>query len=342
VIADTISAGDVLGHPFPRTNDPLSYTRNKVNLDGNYYINSMFSLRGGYEYLDVERDYDDNVRETTRENTLTGKLRIRANSELNVDLHGEIGRRDGSDYRTRLNENPKLRVYYMADVDREKAGITISYMPLDRLSFSLTTDYWHDDYTESQIGLRESTQRSALFDTSYRFTESLSTHVFYNYEEFDTNQANENKEVEKGTFDVWEADMLDQIHSFGWGLSLTGMDKWDAGLDWVYTRSRGNTDMTGYTAPVDIDGNVIGAFTPIEEQPFPDLQTTLSSLQLWAKYRYSDKIAYKLSYWYEDYDTKDWSVDNLTNDSVSQYLLLGEDRLDYIQHVVGLSVNMQF
>jgi MtrB/PioB family decaheme-associated outer membrane protein len=341
-IADGISAGDVVGHTYPRTNDPLSYTRNKVDLTGNYYINSMFSLHGGYQYLDVNRDYNDNVRETARENTFTGKLRMRANSELNVDFYGEIGRRNGSQYHTRLNENPKLRVFYMADVDREKAGVTISYMPLDRLSFSLTTEYWNDDYTESEIGLRESTQRSAMFDTSYRFTDHLSTHVFYNYDESDINLANENKEVEKGTLDVWEADMLDQIHSFGWGLSLTGMDKWDAGVDWVYTYSRGNIDENGYTAPVDLDGNITGAFTPIDVQPFPDLKTSLSSLQLWAKYRYSDKIAYKLSYWYEDYNTEDWSVDDLTNDSVAQYLLLGEDRLDYTQHVVGLSVNVQF
>jgi hypothetical protein len=93
---------------------------------------------------------------------------------------------------------------------------------------------------------------------------------------------------------------------------------------------------------VDIDGNIIGVFTPIEEQPLPDLKTSLSSLQLWARYKYSDKIAYKLSYWYEDYNTEDWTVDNLTNDSVAQYLLFGESRLDYDQHVVGLSVNVQF
>ena len=342
-IADGVRGDEVVGHPYPRSNNPLSYIRNKVDLNANYYINSTYSLQGGYQYLDVERDYNDNVRETTRENTFNGKLRIRANSELNVDLYGEIGRRNGSEYYTRLNENPKLRVFYMANVDREKTGINISFMPLDRLSFSLTTEYWNDDYTESEIGLKHSNQRSAMFDTSYRFSETVSTHVFYNYEESFINLANENLETEKGSLDVWEGDILDQIHSFGFGLSVTGLEKkWDAGFDWVYTHSRGDTDLTGYTAPVDIDGNIIGAFTPIEEQPLPELKTSLSSLQLWAKYRYSDKIAYKLSYWYEDYNTEDWTVDNLTNDSVSQYLLLGEDRLDYKQHIVGLSVNVQF
>ncbi len=300
VIADGISAGDVLGHTFPRYNSPLSYIRNKVDLTANYYINSTYSLRGGYQYNVMKRDYDDNVRKTTRENTLTGKLKIKANSEFNVDLYGEIGRRNGSQYFTRLNENDLLRVFYMADVDHEKTGVALSYMPLDRLSFSLTTEYVNDDYVESEIGLKNSNQRSALFDTSYRFTDKVSAHVFYNYEESDINLANENKEVEKGSFDVWEADMLDQTHSLGWGLSVTGLEnKWDAGVDWVYTHSRGNIEMTGYVAPVDLDGNITGPFTPIEAQQFPDLKTSLNSLQLWAKYHYSEKIAYKLSYWYE-------------------------------------------
>jgi MtrB/PioB family decaheme-associated outer membrane protein len=344
VIADGVSGDEVLGHTFPRYNNPLSYTRNKVDLTANYYINSTYSLSGGYQYNVMKRDYEDNVRKTARENTLTGKFKIKANSEFNIDLYGEIGRRNGSEYLTRLNENELLRVFYMADVEHEKTGVAISYMPLDRLSFSLTTEYVNDDYVESEIGLKNSNQRSALFDTSYRFTDKVSTHVFYNYEESDINLANENYEQEKGSFDVWEADMLDQTHSFGLGLSVTGLEnKWDAGVDWVYTRSRGNIEMTGYVAPVDPNtGGIIGPFLPIEAQQFPDLKTSLSSVQLWAKYHYSEKIAYKLSYWYEEYNTEDWMVDNLTNDSISQYLLLGENRLDYSQHVVGLSVSMKF
>ncbi len=81
----------------------------------------------------------------------------------------------------------------------------------------------------------------------------------------------------------------------------------------------------------------------------------MRSLQLWARYQYSDKIAYKLGYWYEAYNTEDWTVDNIEVDSfVDPYinndgdtidggqLLFGEDRLDYTQHVVGLSVNVRF
>jgi MtrB/PioB family decaheme-associated outer membrane protein len=342
VIADTISAGEVVGTPFPVTNNPLSYTRNKVNLDANYYFNSMFSLRADYQYLDVHRSYDDNVRKNTRENTLNARLRMRANSELNVDFYGGVSRRSGSQYYTRLNENPDLRVFYMADVDREEVGINITYTPLDPLTFSLKTDYWNNDYDKTEIGLKQSTQRAATFDASYRFNENLSTHMFYSYEESDTNQAGENPEAEKGTLDVWDTEMTDQIQSFGLGFNLTALDKWDGGLDWVYTRSRGVIDGYGYTAPIDLDSNITGPFTPIEVQPFPDLRTSLSSLQLWAKYHYSEKIAYKLSYWYESYQTDNWGIDDLTNDSVKQYLLLGQSELDYNQNVLGVSVIMQF
>ncbi len=109
--------------------------------------------------------------------------------------------------------------------------------------------------------------------------------------------------------------------------------------------------MTGSQATVNkITGVQTGPFEPIvPTEQFSDLKTSLSSLQLWTKYHYSDKIAYKLSYWYEHYNTKDWSVEGtvnnynpLENDTISQLLLLGEDRLDYDQHVVWMSVNVKF
>ncbi len=46
---------------------------------------------------------------------------------------------------------------------------------------------------------------------------------------------------------------------------------------------------------------------------------------------------------------EDWAVDGtvnnyipLENDTIDQFLFLGEDRLDYDQHVIGLAVNVIF
>jgi MtrB/PioB family decaheme-associated outer membrane protein len=352
ILADGVPGEFGIDPPInPRSNDPLSYRKQKVDLNANYRFNSKVSLRGGYEYNHQHRDNDDVQVKTTQEHTVSAKLKVKPISQLNFDIYGETGKRKGSDYVTRNYEHPDLRVFYLADLDRNKVGASINYMPIDRLSFGLTGEYLKDDYTESEIGLKESKQKSALFNVNYQITDRINTHAFYNYEEFTSNNANENLEIEKGSLDVWEADLDDSSNSIGLGLSIAELaNKWDAGLDWVYTRSKGQIDMTGFRAPVDkITGVIIGDFEPIETQQFSDLKTSLNSLQLWTQYQYSDAIAYKLSYWYERYSTEDWAVDGtinnynpLENDTITQFLFLGEERLDYDQHVVGLAVKVKF
>lgn len=335
----------------PRINDPLSYQKQKVDLTANYRFNSKMSLRGGYQYNHDKRDHDDDQVKTTREHKVSAKFKVKPVSQLNLDLYGETGKRKGSTYYTRAHEHPDLRVAYLADLDRDKVGASINYMPTHRLNLGLTAEYLKDDYTDSEIGLTESKQRSGLVNLNYQITDTINAHAFYNYDEFESNNANENKEIEKGTYDRWEADLKDRSSSFGLGFSIDGLaNKWDAGVDWVYTRSVGNIEMTGTQAPIDkITGVLLGDFVPVETQQFSDVKTDLNSVELWTRYQYSDSIAYKLSYWYEHYSTQDWAVDGtvnnylpLENNTIDQYLFLGEDALDYTQHVVGLSVNVRF
>lgn len=336
----------------PRTNDPLSYRKQKVDLTANYRFSSKMSLRGGYQYNHAHRDHIDDQVKTTREHKVSAKFKIKPVSQLNLDLYGETGTRKGSNYYTRAHEHPDLRVAYLADLNRDKVGASINYMPTYRLNLGLTAEYLKDDYTESEIGLTESKQKSGLANLNYRITDNINAHAFYNYEEFTSNNANENKEIEKGTYDRWEADLKDRSSSFGLGFSIDKLaNKWDAGVDWVYTRSVGNIEMTGTQAPIDmVTGVLLGDFVPIDPiEEFSDVKTDKNSVELWTRYQYSDNIAYKLSYWYEHYSTQDWAVDGtvdnylpLENDTISQYLFLGEDALDYTQHVVGLSVNVRF
>lgn len=346
----------------PRYNDPLSYRKQKIDLTANYRFNSTVSLRGGYQFNHIHRDHQDDQVKTTREHKVSAKVKVKPFSQLNFDLYGETGLRKGSTYRTRSHEHPGLRVSYLADLERDKVGTNINYMPSNRLSFGLNAEYLQDDYKESEIGLKESKQGSLLLNTNYQITDSINAHAFYNYQQFESTNANENKEIEKGSYDRWEADLKDRASSIGLGLSIDGLtDKWDAGVDWVYTRSVSQIDMTGYQAPIDTTtGELLGDFVLIDPtQQFSDVETDINSLQLWAKYQYSDNIAYKLSYWYERYSRNDWAVDGtikdlapsnpisvdyipLENNTIQQYLFLGEGSLDYTQHVVGLSVNVKF
>jgi len=337
-IADGISGEIIPNKAWPKENDPLSFKRHQLNLSANYQFNSKMGLRGGYKYKQMDRDSMDQERETTKEQTLTLKWSMRALEELELDLYGEHTQRRGSTYETRRDENPAMRTFYLADLDRNTLGASFYYIPTDRLSLGLTGEYMDDDYIDSTLGLTEAQQYSLLLDASYQISERISSHASYTHEAFkSTNAGAQDRTL---TTPDWSAELTDTIDSAGLGFNLNRfLDKWDLGADLFYTHSRGKIDMSNnITAIANPDS--IAEFDPTQQ--FPDLKTSLTSLQLWTRYRYSDTISYRFSYWYEDYSSEDWTVDNLEANSVDHMLLLGEDRLDYTQHVVGLAVNVRF
>ena len=76
--------------------------------------------------------------------------------------------------------------------------------------------------------------------------------------------------------------------------------------------------------------------------PFPDLETKMHSLRLYADYKLEKNTTLKLSYRYEKYDEDDWSLDGVRPDTIPEVLLLGEDAPDYNQHVFGVSLVTRF
>jgi MtrB/PioB family decaheme-associated outer membrane protein len=347
-----LADGRLVPTAVPVQNEPLSYRRQQLDLTANYRFNSKTSLRGGYKHTHTHRDSNEQEREITRENTLTAKLNYRANSKWYMDLYGDYTRLSGSQYQTRTNENPGMRVFNLADVNRTKVGATVNYMPNERLSLGLVAEYLNDDFTDSPLGLTSAEQPSLTLNGSYQVSEQISTHAFYSYEQYKSSNAGSDDGT--NTTPDWWADLDDTINTFGLGAEFTDLfHKWDFGADFVYTQSRGEIDMSTTITQIN-NPDTNAEFDPGVQQ-FPDLKTSLRSLQLWTTYQYNDKISYKLSYWYQSYDTKDWTIDGIdVNSFVDTYvnnagetknggqLLFGEDRLDYTQQVVGLSVIVQF
>ena len=338
-VADGISGEIIPNKAWPKENDPLSFRRQQLNLSANYRFNSSMGLHGGYKYKHMDRDSMDQEREKTREQTLMLKWSMRALDELELELYGEHSRRRGNNYETRRDENPAMRTFYLADVDRNTLGASFYYLPTERLSLGLTGEYLDDDYTDSVLGLTEAEQYSLQLDASYQISKRISSHAFYIHEAFKS--ANAGAQDKFLTTPDWSAELEDTINSAGFGINFNKFrNKWDLGADLIYTRSRGMIYMINNTTAPTSPDSIADPNDPTQQ--FPDLKTTLSSLQLWTRYRYSDTIAYRFSYWYEDYSSEDWTVDNLEADSVDHLLLLGEDRLDYKQHLVGFSVSVVF
>lgn len=338
-VADGISGELIPNKAWPKENDPLSYNRNQISLSANYRLNAKMGLLGDYKYKHMDRDSVDQEREKTYEQTLLLKWSMRAMNELEMELYAEHTGRRGNSYETRRDENPAMRTFYLADLDRNTVGASFYYMPTDRLSTGLTGEYQDDDYTDSVLGLTEGQQYSLQLDASYQISQRISSHAFYIHEAF--NSVNAGAQDKFLTTPDWYAELDDTYDSLGLGFNFNKFrSKWDLGVDLVYTQSRGRIDMINNTNAPTTPDSIANPLDPTQQ--FSDLETSLASLQLWTRYRYSDTLSYRFSYWYEDYSSEDWTVDNLEADSVDHMLLLGEDRLDYYQHLIGFSVSALF
>jgi len=317
---DYVVADSYTGTPVE--NNPLSYKKNKLDLTANYRLTSSMSLRGGYRYDDMSREYGNTDGGKTSENTLIAKWKMRPHATLGLELYGELGNRDGSDYPVPPGENPALRNYYLADRERTLVGTSVDYLPTDSLSLAAKLEYRKNDYPDTLIGLTESSEPAYTLDASYQLHDNVTTYAYYTHEDMESTQGGS----ETGTTSPdWQAEFDDTVDTVGVGATVTDIrNKWDAGADLVYTRATGTIEMKNLVSP-DRDSN------------YPDLKTALTSLKLWTQYRYRRDLAFKFSYWYQDYSADNWAVDNLQEDSVHNLLLLGEDTQDYDTHVFGLS-----
>ena len=325
IVLDSFAGGTVKNNPF-------SYKNGRIKLDANYRFNAITSLRGGYKYDDMKRDYANAEREQTQENTLFAKWKIKAHSTIDLAFFGEASSRDGSEYNTLPNENPAMRKYNLADRDRSKVGASIDYMATDKLFFSARADYNQDDYKDSGIGLTEATQPVYTLDFSYQPRNNITTYGYYTYENIYSSQNGATAATNTASSTGWQADFDDTFDTAGIGAKLTDLGKWEVGADIVYSKSSGAIKMKDL-------------LNPGTEDQYPDTKTELTSVKLWTSYNHSKQLSYRLGYWFEEFSADNWAVDGLQPydpTTAAGILLLGNETLDYNVHVITASASYKF
>ena len=102
-------------------------------------------------------------------------------------------------------------------------------------------------------------------------------------------------------------------------------DRLDLGVDYAISQSTGKIHITSAAS-----------------EDFPDLEVDLKSLKVYADYRMKDNMTVHAALWYESYDTKDWSLDNVDPDTVSNVLGFGELSPSYDVSVITVSLRYKF
>lgn len=314
--------------PGPSTtssNSPYSYEKHTLKLDGGYRINTMARLTGDITHETYESDQSE-VQETT-EDSGELKLRLKATDNIQVSVSGNTSSRDGSNYNTVAGENTLLRKYNIADRERIGGGINVAYQPDEKLALSASLDIADDEYDNTAIGLTDATRTSLVLDASYQFNDALTTYAYAGREIYESGQAG-SQNTTSDTADWW-VDNEDTVDSLGAGMRWQSSSRLEIGAD--YTMSLANGD-------IDIRSN--NALAPV--QPFPDLESNLHSLKLYADYQWHKNTHVKFSYWYEKYDEDNWSVDGVSVDTIPEVLSMGEPNGSYDQHVIGISLITKF
>jgi MtrB/PioB family decaheme-associated outer membrane protein len=317
---------DALLGPVERSNLPYRIIQDRIKLGADYRGPGSLKASAGAEFDQRERSYQEAV--TTRETTLWGRVAGQARDDLSLALKLAHAQRDHSRYgvATWLDspQNPLLRKANLAERQRDSASLRADYTASETISLGLTADFARDDYGRSAIGLTDGRRHSTGVDLSVAFTEKTRLQVFAHNERTDSRQAGSQ------TFAApdWTARTRDRVELLGLGLQHVAMaDKLDLAAD--VTRTRGRSD-------VAVDTGV--STTPL----FPSAGTSVDSVRLRANYKLNEQLSLSASYWYEDYDAKDWHYDGVLPDTVSNLLTLGEPVPRYRVNVVRLALRYRF
>ena len=310
------------GAAVPRTNIPYSYTHTVGSIDGSLTLTKTIRLYAGCSVDEFKRDLQEV--EYTNEAGCWGKAGIQK-EKVNFTLQYGRTQRNGSSYLTNPDgtppQNPLMRIYTMADRNRDEFKARIDVTPGERFNFGFDTSVTSDDYFSSVIGLLNGRSWSTAFDCSWMISDKASATCYASHELIESRQANAEQLAPSP---LWTGENTDTIDTAGVGFKYSVDKKFDLGLDYTFAQSNGE---------IVINSATVG---------FPDLETRLNSARLYVNFAAGKKLSLRLSYWYEDYRSDDWALDGVAPATISNVLAFGQQSPDYKVNVVALSGRYEF
>jgi MtrB/PioB family decaheme-associated outer membrane protein len=320
VIADTALSTNA------RTNLPYGYQQNLWKLEAGYQLPGRTEISAGFDYDRFERPLQEV--DETRDKTFWSRFKFRPLDRLDAWVKYAYADRSASNYQVIPAivppQNPQMRLFYMAERERNEISASISLLALDDLNIDLTGFYAKDDYNDTSIGLIDADDLSYTVDLSYTPLDNVSAYLFYTFERIESKQRNSASFAAQ----VWDEKSRDSFDTLGVGVKVEAIRrKLDLGADYLYSRGRGEIDVQG-----------VGGVT----DSFPNLKTRLHGFSLYADYKLRPNMSVKAGYRYEKYDSSNWSLDDVSTNTIPSVLSLGSPSPYYTQNVYSLSLQYQF
>lgn len=340
-----------------RVNRIYDLEREKLGADLTYRFPGATRLAVGVELEDTDRSMLDVA--TTQEDSLFARLNFTPSTTSSAWIKLSRSERDASTYDgsipfiaghnpdyvatlvgNELFENdPLLRRWHLTDRDRDELSASFNYFPSDQIGISLLALLAEDDYPDVRIGLQESEKRSYAVDLTYTPNSNWNASVYYNFDNYENQQAGYARrgglsptpfypESVRLPGNNWLLSSEDAVHSIGAAVEWTLVpDRLDVTLDSAFT------DAETETRPFSFGQSFL---------PLPDVTTEITSISLSLNYQLQADRALSFGYYFERFQSNDYSLDGAGVSSLSNILLLGNQSPDYAAHFVTASLRMSF
>ena len=319
VIVDAFNSGEF------EQNVPYSYDRAHATTSAEYVLLDNLRISAGYEYREMNRDYQEVAEQIT--NTGWGQVRWRPWAWLDLRAKGGQEARGVERYdetvAVNLGQNPLLRKYYLAHRKRDFGEVVVSIMPLEApVSFSTSVLFADDTYEESLLGLNGSEEFRATADVSWAISDAASVFLVFGRDTIDAHQTGSEQ---FGWWD-WSAFHEDRFDHIGFG------------MNWRPAEGRFNLRLDVNRA----EGETRIAFDSLSGGPsqLPDLESTLDSGRLEAGYAFTDRLEGTLSLRFERFEIADWAL--VPEATLPTVLTMGAEPYDYDVIAVGLGIRYRF
>lgn len=321
---DSGVAQDGLNGSHALYNLPVDHAKTDMKADLTYTIMNATTISLGYLNEVVDRTYREVAK--TKEDKISAGLthkfdigKFKANyssSSRKIDGHyDEAAVFDAyhtHEYVSSLapnvafDDHPLMRKFDIAARDRTQMGASLFLWPSENLDLSIIYSGSEDKYGDSEFGLVSSKGTSATVDVTFRPANNMSLFAYYTSDAVTSEQASRaySGAAVKAAQSVdptrnWWATHDDKTPTIGAGAVLTVMDdQLDIGA--YYANSDATSSIKFRT------GGGLGTILDM-----PDLKTKLTSIDVTAKYRFSEAITLGLGYAYETYENVNWSLDKV-------------------------------
>jgi len=333
-----------------RINRPYSYTKHKADAIMTYRFAKATRLKGGVDYSDYSRDYQE-VEDSNEWAWLAG-VSFRGWSMASLTFDYRSSNRDVSEYignvplidsrlpgtveEDAFDSHPLLRKYFLTDRERNEYRFRADFFPTSEFNLGFMSSYYKDDYDEGYFGLNEAKIKTWTIDAGLYPFENFALTAFYTLEKYDASQSSRSWGSRSSAEDPendWFADTNDRVNTYNIALTYTdigagkGWKGVEFGMDYTYSNTRSMIDVVAIsdrTAPV------------------PDLLSKMQTFSLWGSVATGDRSSVRLTAESAKLKSKDWALDNVETDTLSWMLLLGQSAANYDLWLFSASWSYQF